>query len=114
VVEHLPFPVLIRFLDEVNRVLSPGGMAIFETPNPDNVLVGSRNFYYDPTHHNPLPSDTLRFLTEARGLCRVEVLPLHPVEASNRVPEREGDLLAIKFNAAFYGPQDYAVIGRKA
>ncbi|MEO7651593.1 MAG: methyltransferase domain-containing protein, partial [Bryobacteraceae bacterium] len=42
VVEHLPFPVLIRFLDEVNRVLSPGGMAIFETPNPDNVLVGSR------------------------------------------------------------------------
>ena len=113
VVEHLPFPVLIRFLDEVNRVLSPGGMAIFETPNPDNVLVGSRNFYYDPTHHNPLPSDTLRFLAEARGLCQVEVLPLHPVEASNRVPEREGDLLAIKFNAAFYGPQDYAVIGRR-
>jgi 2-polyprenyl-3-methyl-5-hydroxy-6-metoxy-1,4-benzoquinol methylase len=114
VVEHLPFPVLVRFLDEVTRVLQPGGMAIFETPNPDNILVGSRNFYYDPTHHNPIPSDTLRFLTEARGLVQVEVLPLHPVEESNRVPEAPGDILAIKFNAAFYGPQDYAVIGRKA
>lgn len=110
-VEHLPFRKLIRLLDEVARILQPGGLAIFETPNPDNVLVGSRNFYYDPTHRNPIPSATLRFLVEARGLCQVKVLPLNPCDDCNRVPDESP--LAQRFNDYFYGPQDYAVVGKK-
>ncbi|MEO8508166.1 MAG: methyltransferase domain-containing protein, partial [Betaproteobacteria bacterium] len=39
VVEHLPFERLLFLLDEVLRVLRPGGIAIFETPNPENVNV---------------------------------------------------------------------------
>ena len=70
-VEHLPFRKLIRLLDEVTRMLQPGGLAIFETPTANYVLVGSRNFYFDPTHRNPIPNETLRFLVESRGLCQV-------------------------------------------
>src|SRR5207244_9902701 len=54
VVEHLPFPLVLKLLDEALRVLRPGGVAIFETPNPKNVLVGSSNFFIASTHRNPV------------------------------------------------------------
>jgi SAM-dependent methyltransferase len=110
VIEHLPFEVLINLLDETVRALKPGGLAIFETPNPQNVLMGSCNFYFDPTHRNPLPSLTMQFLAEARGLCRVEILYLHPPEIS---PVRENTEVAQRFNEYFYGPMDYAIVGRR-
>ena len=113
-VEHLPFRKVIRLLDEVTRILQPGGLAIFETPNPNNFLVGSRNFYFDPTHRNPIPNETLRFLVESRGLCQVKVMPLNPCDPCNHVPEsKESAPVVRRFNEYFYGPQDYAVIGRK-
>jgi SAM-dependent methyltransferase len=110
IIEHLPFDSFMKLLDETVRVLKPGGVAIFETPNPQNVLVGSCNFYLDPTHGNPLPSPTVKFLAEARGLCRVEVLNLHPFPSALQV---NGSAVAERFNEYFYGPQDYAVIGWK-
>jgi 2-polyprenyl-3-methyl-5-hydroxy-6-metoxy-1,4-benzoquinol methylase len=112
IIEHLPFELLVRLLDETVRVLKPGGLAIFETPNPENVLVGSHNFYLDPTHRNPLPSATVKFLAEARGLCRVTIMPLHPYPASYEVEDTSFEL-AQRFNRYFYGPQDYAVMGWK-
>lgn len=113
IIEHLPFPRLIDLLDETVRVLKPGGVAIFETPNPSNVLVGTERFYFDPTHRNPLPSPLVRFLVEERGLCRVEVMELHPWPEGARVPE-QGCPVADRFNQLFYGPVDYAIIGWKA
>jgi SAM-dependent methyltransferase len=110
-IEHLPFDGFIKLLDEVVRVLKPGGVAIFETPNPENVLVGSYRFYLDPTHRNPLPSPVVKFMVEARGLCRVEVMSLHPSEEP-RV-EEAGLEVAKRFNDYFYGPQDYAITGWK-
>jgi SAM-dependent methyltransferase len=104
--------VLVKLLDETVRVLKPGGVAIFETPNPENVLVGSHNFYLDPTHRNPLPSATVKFIAEARGLCRIEIMNLHPYPESYRV-EDAGLNIAKRFNEYFYGPQDYAVVGWK-
>ncbi len=112
IIEHLPFNVLVKLLDETVRVLKPGGVAIFETPNPENVLVGSHNFYFDPTHRNPLPSATVKFIAEARGLCRIEIMNLHPYPESYRV-EDAGLNIAKRFNEYFYGPQDYAVVGWK-
>jgi O-antigen chain-terminating methyltransferase len=112
-IEHLPFAEFVNLLDETVRVLRPGGVAIFETPNPANVLVGSHFFYFDPSHRNPLPSATVKFIAEARGLCRVETMPLHPSAEAMRV--EEGDLeVAKRFNEYFFGPQDYAVVGWKA
>jgi 2-polyprenyl-3-methyl-5-hydroxy-6-metoxy-1,4-benzoquinol methylase len=112
IIEHLPFEVLVKLMDETVRVLKPGGVAIFETPNPENVLVGSYTFYLDPTHRNPLPSAAVKFMAEARGLCRVEVMPLHSLEAYRM--EEAGLEITKRFNEYFYGPQDYAVVGWKA
>src|SRR5947207_8635151 len=65
IIEHLPIETLVEFLNQAVRVLKPGGAVIFETPNPQNVLVGSCNFYFDPTHRNPLPSQVTKFLVES-------------------------------------------------
>ena len=113
VVEHLPFPLVLKLLDEALRLLRPGGVAIFETPNPKNVLVGSSNFYIDPTHRNPVHPLTLRHLMEARGLVGLETMMLHPLPPEARVPDADSEL-ARRFNEYFYGPQDYAVVGRRA
>jgi O-antigen chain-terminating methyltransferase len=112
-IEHLPLPRLIDFLDATVRVLKPGGMAIFETPNPNNVFVSSRYFYLDPTHRHPIPPALGQFLAEARGLRRIEILELHPWPKSHHVDTRTGGEVASRFNECFYGPQDYAIIGRK-
>ena len=60
VAEHLGFTALIAVLDEIVRVLAPGGVAIFESPNAYNLLVGACTFHIDPTHHQPLAPDLLR------------------------------------------------------
>jgi 2-polyprenyl-3-methyl-5-hydroxy-6-metoxy-1,4-benzoquinol methylase len=113
VIEHLTLPQLLGLLDEARRVLKPGGAAIFETPNPNNVLVSSRNFYLDPTHRHPIPPLLGRFLTEAGGFERVEILELHPCPERQRVDTGTGGEVAARFNECFYGPQDYAIIGWK-
>ncbi len=113
IVEHLPLDVLLTLLDETVRVLRRGGMAIFETPNPSNMLVSTENFYMDPTHRNPLPKALMKFLAEARGLCDVEILPLHPYPASYRLPD-DGQPATRLLNQLLYSEQDYAVVGRKA
>lgn len=109
-VEHLSFDVLMKLLDECVRVVKPGGAVVFETPNPQNVLVGSCNFYFDPTHRHPLPSQMLKFLVESRGFARVEVMNLHPAEI---VPVAGDSDIVKRFNELFYGAMDYAVIGWK-
>src|SRR6185503_5951111 len=104
--EHLPLKTLVRFLDEVGRVLKPGGLIILETPNPENLLVGSCNFYLDPTHHNPIPIPTMELLLEARGFRRQETLKLHAV-ASTKIDVK--DQLTSHLNHFLYGPMNYAV-----
>lgn len=110
IVEHLPLEMLLRLLDETVRALAPGGLVIFETPNPENVLVGSCNFYFDPTHRNPLPAPVMKFLLESRGLQRVEIIRLNPSDAEPVLGDTD---LVKRFNQYFYGPMDYAVVGWK-
>jgi SAM-dependent methyltransferase len=112
IIEHLPLGELISLIDEAVRVLKPGGLAIFETPNPQNVLVGCHNFYIDPTHRNPLPAVTVQFMLEARGLCDVQILNLHPYPESFKVRDGGPEMMQ-RFNDYFYGPQDYGVIGKR-
>lgn len=110
-IEHLPFEGLIALLDEMIRALRSGGLVILETPNPENFMVGSCNFYADPTHRNPIPSPTLKFLLESRGLVRLEVMKLRPWDAA----KIEGDSEIVKrFNEYFYSAPDYGIVGRKA
>ncbi|HKG48107.1 MAG TPA: methyltransferase domain-containing protein [Pyrinomonadaceae bacterium] len=108
--EHLPLDALVRFLDETGRTLKPGGLLILETPNPENLIVGSCNFYLDPTHQNPIPIPTLKLLVEARGFRCQEVIKLHPV-ASAKIEVK--DQLTSHINHYLYGPMNYAVVARK-
>ena len=110
IIEHLPLDTLVHLLDQVMRVLRPGGLLIFETPNPENVVVGSNFFYLDPTHRHPLPSQLMQFLFEYRGFHRVEVINLHPWDSGRVAGEGE---LAERFNGYFFGPMDYAILGWK-
>lgn len=109
-VEHLPFKVLMQLLDEMARVLRPGSPLILETPNPENFIVGSHTFYADPTHRNPIPSATLSFLLESRGLTNIEVMLMRPWEEAKLAGDDE---LTKRFNEYFYGSPDYGIIGWK-
>ena len=122
IIEHLPFEVLIKLLDEAVRVLHSGGLVIFETPNPENLLVGACNFYSDPTHRNPLFPPTLKFLVEQRGLVDVQLVrlsefriidPLQFVEANQPMSSQINSLIEIA-KSNFYAAPDFAVIGKKA
>ena len=112
VVEHLGFGALVDFLDEVLRVLIPGGMLILETPNPENLRVGANSFYNNPTHRNPVPPEPLRFLVEQRGFAEAEIVRLHPFPVEERLKANNED--AQRLNDLLFGPQDYAVIARRA
>lgn len=120
--EHLPFRDLVTILDESVRTLSPGGVAIFETPNPENLMVGATGFYADPTHRNPLFPPTLQFLLEQRGFVDVEILRPYPRTPPDWMePLPEGDALAERLNpllellrSLLQVSPDFAVVGRKA
>ncbi len=106
-VEHLPFTDLHIIVEEALRVLLPGGLLIMETPNPENIVVGSSNFYMDPTHNRPLPPKLLAFLPEYYGFEKVKILRLQEFGAVQTAN-------ALNLNDVFYSvSNDYAVIARK-
>jgi O-antigen chain-terminating methyltransferase len=113
IIEHLPMQVLLELYSECVRVLQKGGMAIFETPNPQNLLVGACNFYADPTHRQPLYPETQKFFLEYRGFSQVELEYLHPHDPAARLPESEAPELASRLNDLLSCARDYAVIGYK-
>jgi O-antigen chain-terminating methyltransferase len=111
VLEHLPFAALLELVQAAHRALRAGGIAIFETPNPENVLVGSHTFYHDPTHRHPLTPTLLEFVLNYVGFSRVVIERLNPYPPQAKVP---GDgTLVERVNGHFYGPQDFAAIGYK-
>ena len=111
IVEHLPFEVLIALFDESLRVLKKGGIIIFETPNPENLFVGSCSFYTDPTHINPIPPVTLEFLATNRGFRDVTVHKLHPLKEITLSKETDENINNLIIAAA--SAQDYSIIGTK-
>lgn len=123
-IEHLQPGYLVDLLDEVVRVLLPGGLLIVETPNPENLYVAALYFYTDPSHVRPVVSDYLEFLVAHRGLCEVEirrlrehrpalVAALEPVDPA--VPEHASINRVIELvNRHFCAPPDYALVARKA
>ncbi|HVS82605.1 MAG TPA: methyltransferase domain-containing protein [Pyrinomonadaceae bacterium] len=109
-VEHIGLEELIDLLDEIKRVLNPGGLLIVETPNPKNLVVGACNFYSDPTHRRPLFPETLQFILNHRGFVRTQLQYLHPVEGS---PFQDGSEAAQALNSWLFSSRDFAIIAWK-
>ena len=76
VAEHISFNDLNVLVVQALRVLKPGGLLILETPNPENLVVGSNNFYLDPSHIRPIPPLLLSFIPEYHGFAKVRIIRL--------------------------------------
>ncbi len=120
VAEHLPMEELILMLDLAVRALEPGGLLILETPNPDNLVVGASSFRLDPTHKEPLPSELLAFLVEARGFSEVQVRQLELPDAPAPGPWAVGEpweedikRLLDLVNSRLFNAPDYAILARR-
>ena len=115
VVEHLDIDTLITFVDLCLRTLKPGGLIIFETPNPGNVKIGADLFWTDPTHLHPLPSEFLRFIVSMRGFTDAEIIPFK--RGAKFAPAQALDAgqhqLVGELADQLFGPEDYAVIARR-
>ncbi len=106
-VEHLQFSQLQELVKEALRVLKPGGLLILETPNPENILTGTSNFYMDPMHQRPIPPQLLSFLPEYYGFRKVKILRLQET-----VRPREEEKMSL-FDVLNGVSQDYSVIAQR-
>jgi O-antigen chain-terminating methyltransferase len=122
IIEHLPWDAFLALLDETVRVLQPGGLAIFETPNPENLLVASCTFWSDPTHIKPLYPPTIQFMAEQRGLVNVEIWRVNqqcwgadpfPLMPEDHELARPLNPLLELAKQRFLAAPDFAVIGSK-
>jgi SAM-dependent methyltransferase/predicted O-methyltransferase YrrM len=111
-VEHWPMDYFLALMQEAVRALKPDGLMIMETPNPANLLMGSFNFWKDPTHRQPIPPALLEFVYEYFGLRVVKRLDLNRSPQDDRLPYDEISVVH-RLNESLYGPQDYGLIGRR-
>jgi O-antigen chain-terminating methyltransferase len=112
VLEHCPFEYCLNLTYQVGRTLKPGGVFLIETPHPGNLLMASEQFWMDPTHQRPIPISLMEFLFEYCGIGVVRRLELNPCAESEHLPLLEFEL-ASRLDRLLYGPQDYAVLGRR-
>lgn len=110
IIEHLSFDTLMMMLGEVYRVLAPGGVAIFESPNCKNLVVGASTFYLDPTHRNPVYPETAELMLSMAGFAPIE---LHYLSRSEGSPFNRRDGASAYLDERLFGPQDFGVIGYK-
>jgi len=108
VVEHISFEDLVVAVQETLRILKPGGLLIMETPNPENFIVATRNFYLDPTHRRPIPSQLLSFLVEYYGFSRIKTIRLQ--EHIELHKQQKPSLLDVLGGVS----PDYAVVAQKS
>lgn len=114
VAEHLPVSILVEVLNECYRVLKKGGAMIVETPDPENMIIGTCNFYFDPTHITKLPPALLKILVESTGLQEAEVVRMHEYGAINLENEKSMENSAVRQLSVFFNNYaDYAVIAYK-
>lgn len=127
VVEHFETPYLVRFLELAYDKLRPGSKVVLETINVDCWSAFFGPYLRDLTHIHPLPSETLRFLLQASGFQRLQVIARSPVEEPVRLrrlgpeaasavsPEIVAALNANtdRLNSLLFTHLDYAVVGER-
>ena len=106
-VEHLSFDDGQQLIAETLRVLVPGGLLIMETPNPENLVVGTSNFYLDPSHIKPVPPLLLDFMVGHAGFGRQKVVRLQGGDTAH--DETALGLLNVLQDVSF----DYGIVAQK-
>jgi O-antigen chain-terminating methyltransferase len=108
VIEHLSAGEKISFINEAHRVLSNEGILVLETPNPENILVSTYSFYYDPTHITPVPPESLNFMLKESGFEKTNIIYINENKNLQDKPE-------IELFEVFSGVSpDYAIIAQKS
>ena len=110
VIEHIPYQQLFKMFQELKRVAKPNATILLETPNPQNLLVAAYEFYKDPTHLNPLPSDVIKFMLEYIGFKDIEIKLLHPFPKEFNI--KEDSEVAKRLNNYLYSSRDYLIIAK--
>ncbi len=121
IIEHLSHDELSELVSLAGAKLKPGGWLIAETVNPACLTTFSGAFYLDLSHIRPIHPEASRFLWQWAGLTSVEILLLSPYPEDyllKKVPGEDEAAQALNYNVQrlnelLYGPQDYAVVGRK-
>lgn len=68
IIEHLDPEAVLRLLNQAVTALNPGGKIIIVTPNIENEMVYSRNFWLDISHKRPYPLLLLQAVLEILGM----------------------------------------------
>lgn len=120
IIEHLCMSDLMELLRQSYRVLKSGGVILFETQNPRNLIVGADTFYIDPSHKRPLEPRLMEFLAEWCGYKQVQCIDANAWPNWEGVTEKNVDPklqeVIRQFNDVNYrlfGPQDYAILAVK-
>lgn len=106
-IEHLSFDAVRTIVMDGLRVLAPGGILILETPNPENIEVGTVTFHNDSTHVAPIPPNVLKFLAEHAGYAKIKLLRL------NSSPLQDPKTVGLN-DVLFKASPDYALVAQKA
>jgi O-antigen chain-terminating methyltransferase len=106
-IEHIPFDKLYLLVQHAFRILVPGGLLVLETPNAENLVVGTNNFYLDPTHNKPVPADLLSFLTQINGFNRFKILRLQ-----ENINLNDSDRVTL-WDVLSGASPDYAIVAQK-
>jgi len=120
VIEHLPPQYLKKLIELSRRKLGPGGTLVFETINPLSVFALVQIYFLDPSHHNPIHPQALKFMLEASGFEDVEVRYSTPLERERLRPLPGADEPTTilnrnidSLNELLFGPANYAAIARR-
>ncbi|RWA63643.1 glycosyltransferase [Mesorhizobium sp.] len=106
--EHLESGYAIELLENINRILKPGGLFIVETPNPENLAVASWAFHMDPTHIRPIPPPLMVYYAELAGFRTTRILRLNGKPAV----ESFGPIQSL-INTLFNLGPDYGLVALK-
>jgi SAM-dependent methyltransferase len=107
-IEHLDFQSQFSLIKNAYRVLKPGGVFLYETPNVHNIDVGASGFFHDPTHIRPIHWTMGQFIADYVGFLPPEIKFL------NCDPSFENDdCNKEEIKLRLHGPRDYALIAHK-
>ncbi len=128
-IEHLRPDLLIELIKLCWAKLEIGACLVFETPNPESVVVSATSFHLDISHIKPIHPEAIKFTLESLGFMDLQIKYLSPfpegmklqlIDDLGRTVYAPGNEMAQvintnteRLNNLLFGYQDYFVMGKK-